>query len=97
MMLEGALSIENAEATKRQLLDSLDGTKDACIDVSGVQSIDLAGMQLLIALEKECRARGIALCFCGKPQVAFLARLEDAGFIDKNGECDGPLDLAFRR
>lgn len=97
MKLEDSLTIENAEETKRKLLSSLDGAKEFSADVSGVQSIDLAGMQLLIALEKECRARSISLRFDGTPQAGFRARLGDAGFIDKNGACDGPLDIALRR
>lgn len=97
MNLEGSLTIETAEETRRALLSSLEGTKEALVDVSLVRSIDLAGMQLLIALEKECRERGMPLRFGGTPRPEVRARLGDAGFIDKNGACDGPLDLAFRR
>lgn len=96
MRLEESLSIENAEETKRKLLESLDGAKEAVVDLSGVQSIDLAGMQVLIALAKECRERSISLRFDGNLRAAARERLEDAGFIDKKGACDGPLDLAFR-
>lgn len=96
MRLEESLSIENAEKTKRSLLEYLDGAKEAVVDISDVQSIDLAGMQILIALAKECRARSIPLRFDGKTRAAVCERLEDAGFIDKKGICDGPLDLAFR-
>jgi anti-anti-sigma regulatory factor len=96
MNLEGSLTIETAEKTRRALLTSLEGTKEALVEVSGIQSIDLAGMQLLIALQKECQGRGIPMRFGGKPRPEVCERLENAGFMDKKGACDGPLDLAFR-
>lgn len=45
---------------------------------------------------KECKGRSIPLRIAGDPPKEVLARLEGAGFIAANGECDGPLDLAFR-
>jgi anti-anti-sigma regulatory factor len=97
MRLEGSLTIENAEGIRRSLLAYLDGEREALVDVSGVRSIDLAGMQVLMALEKECRERSIPLRLGGNPSPETRARLEDSGFIDKSDACDGRLDLAFRR
>lgn len=90
------MTIENAGALKKTIMSALEGGKELRVDITQITSIDLSGMQILIALAKECRERSITLMFDGKPNPVVRGRLEDAGFIDKKGECDGPLDLVFR-
>jgi len=59
LVLEGELSVSNAAALRRRLLDALQGPLD--VDLSAVTHIDCAGLQLLIMLSREARARSIPL------------------------------------
>ncbi len=59
--LEGDLTIAYAEATKALLGEHLGG--DLCIDLSAVEEIDTAGLQLLILAKRETDAGGGTLRF----------------------------------
>jgi len=59
LVLEGELTVANAAALRRRMLDALQGPLD--VDLSAVTHIDCAGLQLLIMLSREARARAIPL------------------------------------
>jgi anti-sigma B factor antagonist len=58
--LTGELTIYHAAERARLLLARLDGTTLA-LDLGGVTAVDLAGVQLLLLVEREARARGVTL------------------------------------
>lgn len=53
VQLQGALTIYEAAATAQELLPHAQQAATLCVDLSGVTEIDCAGLQLLIALQKE--------------------------------------------
>jgi anti-sigma B factor antagonist len=53
LQLQGALTIYEAAATAQELLPHAQQATTLCVDLSGVTEIDCAGLQLLIALQKE--------------------------------------------
>jgi anti-sigma B factor antagonist len=61
LAISGALTIYDAAAAKTALLDGLADTRDLEIDLSGVDEIDSAGVQLLILLKREAVKTGKAV------------------------------------
>lgn len=53
LQLQGALTIYEAATTAQELLPHALQAATLCVDLSGVTEIDCAGLQLLIALQKE--------------------------------------------
>jgi anti-sigma B factor antagonist len=56
--IDGAMTIYDAAAGKKVLLDALEGAHELEIDVSGVTELDTAGLQLLVLVKREALARG---------------------------------------
>jgi anti-sigma B factor antagonist len=54
----GNMTIYEAAADKRVLLDALDGAQELCVDLSALVRIDTAGLQLLILLKREALKSG---------------------------------------
>lgn len=96
MKLDRAVTVENAARTGRAMLEALERESEPGVDVSDVQEIDLAGVQLLVAYARECRDRSIPVRVAGKAAPAALAQLAAAGFIGTNDASSGSLDCAFR-
>lgn len=63
--IEGEMTIYTALELKEQLLAPLAHCADMEIDLAGVSEIDSAGLQLLILLKQEARARGKTLSITG--------------------------------
>ena len=59
--IEGEMTIYNVLELKDQLLAPLDQCADMEIDLAGVSEIDSAGLQLLVMVKNEARARGKTL------------------------------------
>jgi len=60
--LSGDFSIVDAAALREQLREALNlGPGDLALDLSGVESCDSAGVQLLLSLRRSLAARGDAL------------------------------------
>jgi anti-anti-sigma factor len=53
VQLLGALTIYEAAATAQELLLHAQQATTLCVDLSGITDIDCAGLQLLIALQRE--------------------------------------------
>lgn len=58
VVVDGALTIYEAAASKKILIDALAGAGELEIDLSQVTEIDTAGMQLLVLLKREAQAAG---------------------------------------
>ena len=52
------MTIYEAAADKRVLLDALGGAQELCLDLSALVRIDTAGLQLLILLKREALRAG---------------------------------------
>lgn len=63
LRLSGELTIYQAEAAKRALLDALAANAALELDLSAVGEIDSTGIQLLLLLQREARAAGRTLAF----------------------------------
>lgn len=55
----GELTIYEAEGLRDELLTALDGHSALELDLSSVSEIDTAGLQVLMALKKTGRGRGV--------------------------------------
>lgn len=88
--------IENAEALKKELLSALD-KGNASIDVSGIETLDLAGFQVLVAFWKEGAARGKEVSFTGTVSEALAARLVSLGLVSIPMESGAQLSDFFSR
>jgi len=65
LRLEPSLRIGDVAARREVLLRHLDGRAAVRIDVGGLQSVDTAGVQLLLALRLEADRRGIEIEYRG--------------------------------
>ncbi|MBS4098787.1 MAG: STAS domain-containing protein [Sulfuricella sp.] len=63
MDIEGELSIFTAAAIRERLLDSLADGAEIEVDLSKVSEIDCAGVQLMVAAQREATARSKSLRF----------------------------------
>lgn len=63
--IEGEMTIYNALELKDKLLAPLDQCAHMEIDLAGVSEIDSAGLQLLVMVKNEARARGKTLRISG--------------------------------
>lgn len=81
--LEGELTIYTARELKDTLLATVARGLPMEVDLSGVTEMDSAGMQLLILLKREMRARGLRLDLAGhSPVVTEVIDLMNlAGFL----------------
>jgi anti-anti-sigma factor len=59
--VEGEMTIYNALGLKESLLAALDGCNGLTVDLAGVIELDSAGLQLLVMLKNEAKARGKSL------------------------------------
>jgi len=65
MKLEGELTIYRAAELKPLLLQAVQPGATLEVDLSGVTELDTAGVQLLIMLQAEAKARGVTLRWLG--------------------------------
>jgi anti-anti-sigma regulatory factor len=61
--LNDELTVRNIRETYKMLSDSLENNSEIVVDLSGVETIDVAAVQLLVAVRKECDMRGIKVSF----------------------------------
>lgn len=64
-MIEGEMTIYNALELKEQMLSPLGQCAHVEIELAGVSEIDSAGLQLLMMVKNEARARGKSLGISG--------------------------------
>ena len=78
--LESNLTIANASAVAEELKNYINGEKNPVIDLSVVEKIDLAGIQLLIAAQKSGDKLKKELWFTGVVKKTVYERLFRSGF-----------------
>ncbi|CBL43761.1 predicted sulfate transporter/antisigma-factor antagonist STAS [gamma proteobacterium HdN1] len=75
---EGELTIYRVADYKPQLIQVLESHPSIVVDLSRVTEFDTAGLQLLILLKREAKARGITSSFTGhSAEVTELFQLFD--------------------
>lgn len=87
------LTIEYAGEFKKLFLERLAPPSPFSWDVTDIQNFDLAGIQILIALYKECELKGIPFTLSGKVAKEVGERLRRAGFCKEIG-CETGAQLA---
>lgn len=63
LRLAGALTIYTVAEARREIPMRLQKHKAQCLDLSGLEELDTAGLQLLLWLKRDAAARGINLVF----------------------------------
>lgn len=61
VLIDGALTIRNAEDVHAKLLKMLSGAGDLVIDVSDADEVDVSFVQLVLAARRSAREQGRAL------------------------------------
>ncbi len=56
--LRGGLTIHRVAEVCKDLKEGLQGPRAVVVDATGIEEIDVAGVQVLIALQKECLTKG---------------------------------------
>lgn len=65
LILTGVIDIYLADDLRRRTLDLLKQARDVSIDLSGAESMDLCGMQVLLALRSDLESQGRKLVLSG--------------------------------
>jgi len=76
------LTIENVQFFKKAFLTSLAENGNASVDMSVITDIDLAGIQILVALIREGTVQKKDIHFTGSVFPGVQARLQLAGFSE---------------
>jgi anti-anti-sigma regulatory factor len=76
LRLEPSLQIKDVEAARQSLAHCLAGESPIRIDVSGIATVDTAGVQLLLAVRREGAHGGVSVQYCGEsPALAHALKL----------------------
>ncbi|MEW6765124.1 MAG: STAS domain-containing protein [Pseudomonadota bacterium] len=67
--IAGELTIYNVAEIRQGLLGALQGCDETEVSLAGVSELDTAGLQLLIQLKREAKARGRAIPFADHSRV----------------------------
>lgn len=78
--LEGEIDINCAAALKAVLEEALAAKSEARISLATATGIDVTGVQLLWAVEREARAAGMVLALEGPVPETLRVTLREAGF-----------------
>lgn len=84
LALEGDLDIFSVHQQWEQAQALLTAEQPAAIDLSGVGDLDLSGVQLLSALDRDLKARGLQLSVTGA-KADWLHRFAPLGLADLFG------------
>jgi len=79
LALAGRLTINEAEAVRDAWVGALAGCRELVIDAGDLEAVDVAGLQLLIALRRSAGRAGKTVRLAGPPAGALLAALVAAG------------------
>ncbi|MEI6986380.1 MAG: STAS domain-containing protein [Rhodospirillaceae bacterium] len=80
LMLSGSLTINEAETVRDKLAQGLAGVRRLTLDTAGLDAVDVAGLQLLIATRRSAELSGRTVRLAAVPGGALLAALVAAGF-----------------
>lgn len=76
----GNLCIDRAAEIRKQLCEEIDRTNELLVDLSGVDRIDLAGIQILYAAGRSCIARQKPFRLIGTVNAEVCETIAGAGF-----------------
>ncbi len=95
LALSGRLTINEAERVRDELLRALAGCGRLSLNTADLETVDAAGLQLLIAARRSAGLAGKSLRLVPAPAGALLAALVAAGFRPAGGEGrpDGQPDV----
>ncbi|MEI8396772.1 MAG: STAS domain-containing protein [Rhodospirillaceae bacterium] len=80
------LTINDVEQRRNEWLSALPTAKTVTIDAAGTEAVDVAGLQLLIALRYSSERAGKAVRLAEPAEGALLQALTQAGFCEtQNG------------
>ncbi len=78
--LEGSIDISLAEELKKVLVDALKEGKEISVHLGGTAYLDVTGVQLLWAAEREASRLGVKWAFVNSLPEAIRSTLHEAGF-----------------
>ncbi len=78
---QGKLTIENASEFRVELLSALSDASALLIDMSGLEEIDLSGVQLIYSARRSALSQGKELHLVGLAQPAVVKRFAAGGFL----------------
>ena len=79
MALSGRLTIVEAEAVREGLAEVLAGCQSLSLETAGLEAVDVAGLQLLIAARRSAERAGKSLRLAATAEGALLTALIGAG------------------
>jgi anti-anti-sigma regulatory factor len=79
--LSGAGSIRNTTQYHALLSEGLSTETDLALDLRGMEEVDLAFIQLIVAARRSAQARGLSLTLSHPAPDPILQTLERGGFI----------------
>lgn len=77
--LDGEITIASAAELKRSLLEALASGKALSVELAGASGLDVTGLQLLWAAEREARRSGVQFTIEGRVPEEIVATAADAG------------------
>ena len=89
--IDGAMTVYEAAAQRDVLLEALEAAPGLEIDVSALEEVDTAGVQLLVLAQREARAAGKALRLAGQsaPLAEVLGRYGLASQFEPAADHEG--------
>ena len=80
LALSGRLTIVEAETVREGLVQALAGCQSLSLETAGLEAVDVAGLQLLIAARRSAERAGKSVRLAAAAEGALLTALIGAGF-----------------
>jgi anti-anti-sigma regulatory factor len=90
------LTIDNAVEFQKTFLDTLKKGATPVVDLSGIESIDLAGIQLLVAYAREALEKKVDIHFIGTIHESVRASLILAGIAEQSCETGDDVEQCIK-
>ncbi len=81
VQLSGAGNIRNITQHHDVLIEALSAGADLALNLEGMEEVDLAFIQLIVAARRSAEARGLSLTLSHPAPAPILTTLERGGFI----------------
>ncbi len=91
-----SLTIENASMNKELFLALLDNEHEVELNFSGIQDMDMSGLQLLISFMKDAEKKQKKVVFTGGLSVNVQRTIELCGLVEHLGEQAASLAQILR-
>jgi len=85
---EGGITIGHVAELKERLVEALNSADKITLDVSEVNAVDIAGVQLLCACHRYCREHGKTVSLANSGNAIVFDFLDGTGF-SRNFGCNG--------